>query len=155
VNEDYCDRLDVIDVFNSYAAAIDERNWERLTKLYIPDAIAEQPEGSPPLIGREAIVAMISAAIDWLGPTQHLLSNHVAEVVGDRAEASCYVRGYKAGRGEHADKFVETLGRLSAKLVRTPGGWRFTSFVEHKTLQFGRTEIFNPALVRRAAEGRG
>ena len=67
---------------------------------------------------------MIRAAIDWLGPTHHLLGNYVVELDGDRAEASCYVRGYKAGRGEHADKFVETLGKLSAKLVRTPpGSW--------------------------------
>jgi ketosteroid isomerase-like protein len=147
MNDEYRDRLDIIDVFNRYAAALDERRWDRLAELYTPDATAEQPAGSPLLKGPEAIVAMISAAIDWLGPTHHLLSNYIVESNGDRAEASCYVRGYHAGRGEHADKFEETLGKLSAKLVRTPEGWRFVSFVEHITLMLGTTEIFNPNLL--------
>ena len=100
--------------------ALDERQWGEMAKLYTPDATAEQPEGHPLLKGPKAIVAMISAAIDWLGPTHHALSNYIVSVDGDRAEASCYVRGYHAGAREHADKFEETLGRLSAQpLART------------------------------------
>jgi ketosteroid isomerase-like protein len=143
----YRDRMDITEVFSRYAAALDERRWDRLAELYTPEATAEQPAGSPLLVGPEAIVDMISTAIDWLGPTHHSLSNHICEVDGDQATASCYVRGYHAGRGEHADKFEETLGRFSAKLARTPEGWRFTSFVEHITLMIGSTEIFNPSLL--------
>src|SRR5262249_6794881 len=112
MSDAYRDRLDIIELFNRYAAALDDRTWDQLRQFYTPDATAEQPQGSPLLVGPEAIVGMISAAIDWLGPTLHLLSNYIVTVDGDRAEASCYVRGYHAGRGEHADKFQETLGRL-------------------------------------------
>jgi ketosteroid isomerase-like protein len=139
--------LDIADVFNRYAAALDDKRWDRLAELYTPDATAEHPEGSPPLIGPAAIVAMISSALDWLGPTLLSLTNHVAAICGDHADASCYVRAYHAGRGEHADEFEETLGRFSAKLVRTPNGWRFTHFVERIIAILGTTEIFNPSLL--------
>lgn len=138
------DRLDIMEVFNRYAAAMDERRWDHMINLYTPDATAEQPEGSAMLRGPDEIVTMISTAIEWLGPTHHILSNYIVDVDGDRATASCYVRGYHAGAREHAEKFEETLGRFSAKLLRTTEGWRFTSFVEHITLMLGTTEIFNP-----------
>jgi ketosteroid isomerase-like protein len=141
------DRIAIIELFNRYAAALDERRWDDLAKLYLPDARAEQPVGSPPLIGPKAIVGMIGAAIDYLGPTHHMLGNYVVSVDGDRADASCYVRGYHMGRGPHADKFEETLGRLAAKLVRTPEGWRIAQFFEHIDLMLGTTEIFNPDLM--------
>ena len=142
------DRWDITEVFNRYAAAIDERRWDEMIKLYMPDATAEQPEGSALLKGPEAIIAMISTAIDWLGPTHHSLSNYIVNVDGDRAEASCYVRGYHAGAREHADKFEETLGKLSATLVRTPDGWRISHFVERIMLMLGTTEIFDPNILR-------
>jgi ketosteroid isomerase-like protein len=147
MNDVYRDRLDIIELFNRYAAALDDRRWDELAKLYMPDATAEQPEGSPLLVGPEVIVGMISAAIDWLGPTMHHLGNYIVTVDGDRAKASCYVRGFHAGRGEHAGKSQETLARLSTTLVRTPDGWRFSSFVERIIHMLGSTEIFNPDLM--------
>jgi hypothetical protein len=147
MNDAYRDKLDIIELFNRYAACLDERRWDRMVKLYTADATAEQPEGSPLLHGPEAIVGMIGTALDWLGPTHHALSNHIVEVAGDRAEASCYVRGYHAGAREHADKAQETLGKLSAKLVRTTEGWRFAEFLEQITLSLGSPEIFNPNLM--------
>ena len=143
----YRDKLDIIELFNRYAAAMDEKNWDALSALYIPDATAEQPIGAPVLKGRKAIVGMIGAAIDWLGPTHHMLGNYIVSVDGDRAEGSCYVRGHHAGAREHAGKWQETLGKLSAKLVRTPEGWRFAAFFEEITVSLGTSEIFNPALM--------
>jgi ketosteroid isomerase-like protein len=147
MNDTSRDRLDIMEAFSRYAAAIDDRQWDQMVRLYTPDATAEQPAGSPLLKGPEAIVAMISTAIDWLGPTHHSLSNFIIDVIDDRAEASCYVRGYHAGAREHADKFEETLGKLAATLVRTPGGWLFSSFTEHIVLMLGTTEIFSPDLM--------
>ena len=87
---------------------------------------------------------MAELPIDWLGPTHHVLSNYIVDVDGDRASARCYVSGYHAGAREHADKAQETLGRLSAKLVRTPQGWRFAEFLEEMTHSLGSPEVFNP-----------
>ena len=151
MNDVYRDKLDIIELFNRYAAALDRRAWGDLAKLYTPDVTAEQPVGSPPLKGQDKIVAMISAAIDYLGPTHHMLGNYIVDVDGDHAEASCYVRGYHAGNAKHAGKFEETLGRLSAKLERTPGGWRFAAFYEYIDLMLGTTEVFNPDLMPGAA----
>jgi ketosteroid isomerase-like protein len=142
VGDTTSDRLDIMELFSRYAAVLDERRWDEMTDLYTPDVVAEQPEGTPPLRGPAAIVQMVSAAIDWLGPTHHSLSNFIIEVDGDRAK----VRGYHAGAREHADKFEETLGKFTATLVRTPDGWRFNSFIEHIVLMLGTTEIFNPNL---------
>ena len=145
---DVCrDRLDIVELFNRYAASLDERTWDEMLTLYTPDAIGEHPKGHPPLKGPKAIVGMISTALDWLGPTHHSLSNYIVAVDGDRAEASCYVRGYHAGAREHADKYEETLGKFTATLARTADGWRFTHFVEHITLMLGSTEIFNPNMM--------
>jgi hypothetical protein len=143
----YHDKLDIIELFNRYAEALDQRAWDRLRGLYTPNATAEQPEGAPLLEGPDAIVGMIGPAIDWLGPTHHSLSNYIVEVDGDRAQASCYVRGYHAGAREQADKAQETLGRLSARLVRTPQGWRFDHFLEQIMLSLGSPEVFKPDLL--------
>src|SRR5579883_3123757 len=137
MSDPYRDKLDIMELFNRYAAALDRRQWAELMTFYTPDARAEQPVGSPALVGPQAIVGMISKALDYLGPTHHVLSNYIVTVDGDRAEASCYVRGYHAGSGKHADKFEETLGRLAAKLVRTGEGWRFAAFLEHIDLMLG------------------
>jgi SnoaL-like domain len=142
----YRDKLDIMETFSRYCLALDERGWDWMPSLYMPDVVAWHPEGHPPLHGPAAIVGLIGKALDWLGPTHHSVSNFIIDIAGDRAEARCLFRGHHQGARKHADKYEETLGHFAATLVRTPDGWKFSRFVEHMTIMLGTAEIFNPEL---------
>jgi ketosteroid isomerase-like protein len=140
----YHDRFAIADLFNRYAAILDQRQWDRLADLYTADATAELPEGEELIRGNQAIASFIQGAIETIGRTHHFLSNHVADIDGDRATASCYLRAYHAGRDKRAHQYEESLGRFDATLVRTPEGWRLTSFVEVIFIMLGTAEVFQP-----------
>ncbi len=76
------DRLDVIDVVNRYATALDSKDWDLLDEVFSPDVRADFGER---LEGVAAVKALVRSMLGGCGPTQHLLGNHRVEVDGDRA----------------------------------------------------------------------
>ena len=63
-------------------------------------------------------------ALTPLSATQHLISNVVVRLDGDRAESSCYLQAQHVKTGTAGgDNFI-IAGRYDDQLVRTPDGWR-------------------------------
>lgn len=121
------DRAAIIDLAVAYAAAVDNRDWDRLATLFADDAHWEYPAGRQRHEGPAAIVAYIGSAIENLDATQHLNGNHVVTVRGDDAEHSCYYHAQHIRRGaEGGDNFLAG-GTYHDRLRRTPDGWRFVS----------------------------
>ena len=146
-----------IDLFNHYAHALDGRNWGALADLFTEDASFSfarslgfgAGETDKALIeGRDQLVGMIRGSIESLSATHHLLSNHVVDVDGGTASASCYFRAYHAGKDERAHLFEESLGRFDIATVRLPSGWKIRRMHESIMIMLGTAEAFGvtPAL---------
>jgi 3-phenylpropionate/cinnamic acid dioxygenase small subunit len=140
-----------IDLLNRYAHALDGRNWEALADLFTQDASFSfarslgfgAGETDEALIeGREQLVGMIRGSIESLSATHHLLSNHVVDVDGSSATASCYFRAYHAGKDERAHLFEESLGRFDVATVRLPSGWKIRRMHENIMIMLGTADAF-------------
>ena len=145
------DRQAHVDLLNRYAHALDGRDWTALAALFTEDAAFSfarslgfgEGETDKALIeGRDALVAMISASIESLSATHHLLSNHVVDVDGETARASCYFRAYHAGKGERAHLFEESLGRFDLVTVRVGDGWKIRRMHEAIMIMLGTADAF-------------
>jgi 3-phenylpropionate/cinnamic acid dioxygenase small subunit len=118
------DRLDVIDVVNRYATALDSRDWDLLDRVFAADVKAEFGRS---YAGCEAVKELVRRHLGGCGPTQHLLANHRVEVSGDEASCVASVRAFHAGRGAQAGQIYELLGEYHDRLRRTGAGWRISS----------------------------
>jgi hypothetical protein len=141
------DHIAVTDVVNRYAHALDDRQWPLLDEVFSAEAVARygRPD-SPALKGRKAIVAMIRAALDGCGPSQHLLGNHTVDVRGETATATCKGRIYHVGAGERSALIpYECFGVYHDNLRRGPDGWRIVDRLFHIHLEAGDRNILQPA----------
>lgn len=141
------DRGAVADVVNRYACALDSRQWSSLDDVFAADAVARygNPE-STPLHGREAIVASIRSYLDGCGPSQHLLGNHLIEIDGDTATATCKARVFHYGAGARsALPPYECFGVYRDRLRRESAGWRIVDRTFDVHLAIGDAEILQPA----------
>ncbi len=145
-----------IDLFNRYAHALDGRDWRALAALFTPDGsfgfarslgFGGGEADRTSVAGREAVVAMISGAIESLSATHHLITNHVVDLGADDASAaaSCYFRAYHAGKGERAHLFEESLGRFDIRTVRIGADWKIGAMHETIMIMLGTVEAFGHA----------
>ena len=117
------DQQEITEICYRYGLAIDSRDWAALADLFTPDAEAYYMD-MPPCHGYQAIEDTCRAALTPLSATQHLISNVVVRLAGDRAESSCYLQAQHVKSGTAGgDNFI-IAGRYDDRLVRTPDGWR-------------------------------
>ena len=78
-------------------------------------------------IGPQAIGDKIASLIGGYESTQHMITNPVIEIDGDRARASCYLHGqhYMPDQRTGGNTY-EMGGTYRDELVRTADGWRIT-----------------------------
>jgi 3-phenylpropionate/cinnamic acid dioxygenase small subunit len=122
------DRVAIVDVTFAYAWALDMKQWDELTDVFLPDATAEL--SSPMLHGVEAIQQRVASALTLLDASQHLISNHQVEVDGDTARCRCQLSAQHVRRGVEGGETFIVGGRYEDDLVRTPAGWR----IRHRKL---------------------
>jgi phosphohistidine swiveling domain-containing protein/ketosteroid isomerase-like protein len=117
------DKQEITEICYRYGLALDARDWAALAGLFTPDADAYYMN-MPPCHGYEAIEDTVRAALTPMSATQHLISNVVVRLDGDRAESTCYLQAQHVKTGtEGGDNFI-IAGRYDDQLVRGPDGWR-------------------------------
>ena len=114
------DRLEVAELFTRLARALDEGTPDDIRQIYTKDVVVHSPRGGE-IRGIDNAVAYLSKPADE--KAQHMHSDVLVDVDGDRAEASAYqlVSFYRDGEPPHQRNGV----RLTYSAVRTPAGWRF------------------------------
>ncbi|MDG2501130.1 MAG: nuclear transport factor 2 family protein [Porticoccaceae bacterium] len=127
--QNFADHLEIQQVINLYASAIDKHQWSALESVFTEDAEADFIELGV-FKGRQTISDLISSVLTQCSVTQHLLGNINIEVEGDTASASCYLSALHVGRGDYATETMTVWGEYKDKLVRTSDGWR----IVHRTL---------------------
>ena len=123
------DERDIVATAVRYTWALDERDWDALADVFVPDATADLGSGRT-LVGLDEIRERIAASLTPLDDSQHIVGNHQVRVDGDTATHRCYLHSQHI---RHLDKGSPNYvigGRYEDRMVRTEEGWRIT----HRTL---------------------
>jgi hypothetical protein len=136
------DRVEIAQLFNQYANALDYKQWALLEDIFTDDATADWP-ASGTSEGRTEIIAFIKRALETDEiVTHHMWGNFSAAIYGDTAEAVVHMRAHHVGVGCRIGKFKESLGTFRARLERTPSGWRFNFWEERILVALGSQDLF-------------
>ena len=141
------DQLALQRLVTEYAYAIDERDWNRLDRVFIPDAYIDYRamggiDGKYP-----AIKAWLPGALGNFPGYMHFIGNLLFDVAGDEAtgKVACLnpMRIPKAGGGEE----TMVLGLwYHDRYRRTAEGWRIVERVEKRAFDLGMPEWMKKAL---------
>ena len=132
------DRIEIADLFTRFARLLDEKRWADSHTVFTDDVVGHSPR-SGDISGLDELVAFMRGAEVDGEHTQHLTTDLLVELDGDRAEASAnsLVYFFRDGRPPHVTSGL----RLTCTVTRTTTGWRI-----HKT----RTEL---VWMRKEADG--
>jgi hypothetical protein len=114
------DRIEIHELLNGYALAIDTWDWDLLGRVFTEDAVADftsvgrYVKDESTLRGLDDIVTWYEAALEPFRGVMHFMTNHRVEIDGDTARASCYMHVMNMGMG----------GIYETDCVRTGAGWR-------------------------------
>ena len=117
------DRLAIQDVLVRYGMALDDRDWERLSTCFLPDAVADYG-GPDDQVGYPKIEETCRAALGRLDGSQHFISNFEITVDGDTARSRCYLMAQHVRNSAEGGPHFTVAGTYRDELVRTSDGWR-------------------------------
>jgi 3-phenylpropionate/cinnamic acid dioxygenase small subunit len=118
-NSPLADRLEIADLLNRYATALDGRDWELLASCFTEDAKVDYDTSG--VFGRTDFVEHCATGLARMKSTQHYVTNVVVAVDGDDATSASYVLAQHV----RLDDVMFTLGgTYHDTLVRAGDGWR-------------------------------
>ena len=125
---DATDRLELHELPGRYGDAIDDRDWERLARIFTDDAVFDLTDlGAPRLEGLEAIKAFMDTEAQH--PRSHTMTNiyvdESAEGVKLRFRILALLPEGRMGTASYYDD-----------VVKTDGGWR----VQHRVVTLRRRD---------------
>jgi hypothetical protein len=117
----------IVDLTIAYSFALDERIFDDLDDVFVPDATADL---GWLLEGRDAIKVRIRDALVPLDASQHLVATHQVHIDGDRATGRCYLQAQHVRANADGGSLFMVGGRYEDRYVRTADGWR----IDHRSL---------------------
>jgi hypothetical protein len=115
------DRDAITSVLQGYAYALDTRNPDALGQVFCVDVEAVYGDRGM-LVGREAVVALLSAATADTAWMQHQVTVVHIAVDGDAATTLSYFTAYACGT-QSPDVARVSVGEYRDELRRTESGW--------------------------------
>jgi hypothetical protein len=122
------DRAEIGDVMRRYATGADGRAIALMHTVFMPEAEFDFV-GMAAFRGMDAFVEFFEATLFRMLMTQHIISNDVIQVEGDRATASYYAHAARTVASPEGDVLAVAGCRYDQELVRTADGWRITKHV--------------------------
>lgn len=117
------DREDIVDLLNLYGFAMDTRRWDLFDRIFTPDVVADYGPTSS-WTDRARFKADFGGFHALFDATQHVMTNHLVRVEGDRALAHTY-GSWRLVRHAAGDPPVwDGSGWYDDALVRGAEGWR-------------------------------
>ena len=145
------DRLAVHDVMHRYALAIDTKNWELLETVFADQITTDFRSFG----GKEAFegpaagwIDTIRSTIDGMDATQHMMSNHLYEINGDRARGTTYIRALHVCKNDRGDDDYTVGGHYTVEMVRGSGGWRIVKYALQVTWHDGNRSVMRAASLK-------
>jgi uncharacterized protein (TIGR02246 family) len=136
------DRQAVSDLMLAFGAALDAKDWDAYTELFLEDGkftIEGQARH-----GREEIVAGPRRDLDRYDALQHYSTNHKVKLEGDEATSSHYLIAIHVDDAGAMELHADAGGRYDCRCVRTAAGWRFAEVELHVFWRAGETFVIQP-----------
>jgi uncharacterized protein (TIGR02246 family) len=116
------DELEIIALLNTYARAVDTKDWELYRSVFTDDAVIDYSSAGIPPGSRDEIAELFSTAFTVIPWSMHYITNVEADADGDTAHvrAMFYNPMQLPGMAEQSS----CGGYYYHDLVRTPDGWR-------------------------------
>ncbi|MCY3641897.1 MAG: nuclear transport factor 2 family protein [Gammaproteobacteria bacterium] len=126
------DRIALQDVMLSYAAGVDERDFD-LYRSCFADDVEVFGFGDETVHGAEAWLAYVKNALERFGPTQHMLGPQLASVDGDNAHCRTDVQALHYLK-EPEGSTLTLWATYKSDMRRIDGRWRI---VRHELVSRG------------------
>ena len=137
------DREDIIERINLYGFAMDTQRWDLFDRIFTEDCDADYGETSH-WTDRESFKADFGSFHELFDATQHVMTNHLVEVNGDRASAHTYGSWRLVRHGAGDPPVWDGTGYYDDRLVRTEGGWRIDQRVCRVVFWTGNPRVQSP-----------
>ena len=118
------DVIEIIQVVNLYAIAVDTRRWELFDQVFTADAQTDFGGGAR-WQDRAQLKRDFAFVHEPFDATLHVTTNHQVVVRDDAANCISYVHG-RFIRQVPGGNMFESGGWYDDRLVRTPAGWRIS-----------------------------
>ena len=138
------ERFETIELQCRYGDAVDRRDWDAFLTCFAADATSDVPR-----TGRHAnpqvMVAAVRDVVERLDATQHHLTNHRLQRIGDVLHASCYVLAEHVRNVGGMQRTYAFGGRYTDVLTTDPAG---SLVIAHRQLEIiwakGDPRILHP-----------
>ena len=117
------DRNAVVDLVSRLSLWLDEGRFDEAGTIFTEDISVKTPGGTAS--GLEAVVAQAKRTHDDVR-TQHLMTNVLVDLDGDRATAGANLLATFVMDPSKPEETMPIGGRYSFEAVRTPDGWRLS-----------------------------
>jgi hypothetical protein len=132
------DRLELQQLITDYAYAIDERAFERLDAVFMPDAWIDYSAMGGMAAHYPEIRAWLGKALKDFPAYMHLVGNLSFEIRGDEAsgKVACFNPMVLPRAGESGEDTIFLGFWYHDRYVRTSNGWRIRERVEKRCYDF-------------------
>jgi 3-phenylpropionate/cinnamic acid dioxygenase small subunit len=128
--KDISDRLLISELLDTYAAAVDSRDWSLLETVFTEDAILDYSAFGGPRGPFDEVVPWLEKSLALFAASQHLISNKMISLDGDEATARCSLFNPMVLAGDKPDVLL-VGGGYADRLRRIGDGWRIAERVVH------------------------
>lgn len=138
------DRAAISDVLTAYATAVDSRDWDLFRSLFASRVFLDFRSFHPSLYREVTLdeLVKITGSIAAFDATQHLSTNHVHTIEGDRATCVSYMHAGHFLRHEGEDHACFLYGFYTYELQRAGAGWKVDRYGLQITAQYGEPRVF-------------
>jgi hypothetical protein len=119
----------ISDLLDSYAEAVDGRDWASLRELFTADALLDYTSSGGPRGPREEVLAWVEQTLPTVRLTQHLITNKRITIDGYRATARSQMLNPLLLDGGEGPQLILLGGHYDDRLQRSPDGWRIAQRV--------------------------
>ena len=141
------DKMSIVQLINQFGRALDLRDWKTFRNLF-----ADSVEFDYSAIGDVAgtlspddIVNNARKNFSGFEATQHLITNHIVEVAGEKASCHAHVRAYHFLPNDKVKPRLEIGGYYTAKLVHLEEDWKIKQWKFSVLWISGDEELFELA----------
>jgi hypothetical protein len=129
--EELSDRLEIESLLTRYTRAIDTGDWDRLDKVFTPDAEIDYTSTGGIAASYPEVKSWLAEMLPIFPRRMHTLGQVDSEVSGDTASVAAYFHNPMIlPQQDGTELLVEFGGIYHHDLVRTPDGWRSRRLLE-------------------------
>jgi len=119
------DRMEIVDVQTRYATGVDMRDRDLYRSCFADEMEMDMSGmglGEPVKMSADAWADQALSLVSGFEATQHMITNHVIRIEGDRATCVAYVKA----QHYNPDNVWTVVGYYTNTLERTAEGWKIS-----------------------------